>query len=270
LTEHAEHVADLADEAHDELQQLELDVLAKAGAAGLEAKIDDARAVLDECDDKIEAIESNLSSELAKRAQFTAGEDTYIKQSLEVLASALKHDNLQSINRYVRATHSPTDDRLVIELQHLQDRVDDVNENLSDVQVLHRKQLSKLSELESIRRNFKNARFDDVRSGFTNESLLVSVLGQFVQGLVEGSDVWQTIKRNQRYRDVGASPDFGSGALGGLGDILMEGAIDYAQRRQRSSRRSTWNLPRSRRSSGTAYRKPRGKRGGGFSTGGGF
>ena len=270
LTEHAEHVADIADDAHDKLQKLELEVLAKNGALELEAKIDDARAVLDECDDKIESIESQLSDELAKRAKFTAGEDTYIKQSLEVLASALNHDNLQSIERYVRATHSPTDDHLVMELQQLYNRVDDINDNLGDVQSLHRKQLSKLSELESVRRNFKNARFDDVRSGFTNESLLVSVLGQFVQGLVDGADVWQTIKKNQRYRDVGVSPDFGSGALGGLGDILIEGAIDYANRKQRSSRRSTWNLPRSRGSSRTTSRRPSRRRSGGFKTGGGF
>jgi len=106
----------------------------------------------------------------------------------------------------------------------------------------------------------------------------VSVLGKFVQGLINGSDVWNAIKRNQRYRNVGASPNFGTGALGGIGNILIEGAIngaingaiDYTKRRQRRGRRSTWNLPRSRRSNDSAYRKPRTKRNGGFSTGGGF
>ena len=270
LTEHAEQVADLADSAHDQLQSLELSMLKKLGVSALESDVDHAREALDECDDEIEALENQLSTELVKRAKFTSGQDTYIQQCLVTLTAALKHESLAGIHRYVSATHSPTDDRLVIELQHLQDRVDDVSENLSDVRSLHEKQRSKQSQLELVRRNFKNARFDDVRSGFTNESLLVSVLGQFVQGLVQGADVWQTIKRNQRYRNVGSSQDFGSGALGGLGDILLDGAIDYAQRRQRSSRRSTWNRPRSRQSTQSSFPKSRGKRRGGFSTGGGF
>ena len=271
LTEHAEQVADVAEKEHDALQKLELNALEAAGMVKLEAKIEAARHLLDEFDDEIESKEIDLNDSLAKRAEFTAGQDTYMRKSLNRLAEALKHQNLASIHRYVRATNSPTDDKLVIELQYLQDAVDDVNENLEDVRSLHSKQLTKLTELESVRRNFKNARYDDVRSGFSNQSLVVSVLGQFVQGLVDGTDVWQTIKRNQRYRNTGASPDFGSGALGGIGEILVDGAIDYATRRQRKSRNSSWNLPRSRRSNDTAYRRPRAKRSsGGFQTGGGF
>jgi len=270
LTEHAEQVADIAEQEHDVLQNLELSALKEAGVNQVESQIDSARDTLDGLDDKIEATEIDFNEALASRAKFNAGQDTYIKKSISTLASALEHSSLASIHRYVRATNSPNDDQLVIDLQYLQDSVDDVNENLQDVRRLYDKQLSKLTELESIRRNFKNSRFDDVRSGFSNQQLLVSVLGQFAQGLIEGSDLWQTIKRNQRYRSAGASPDFGSGSLGGIGEILVGEAIDYALRRQRKGRSSTWNLPRSRRGNDTAYRKPRSRRRGGFKTGGGF
>jgi len=270
LNEHAEFVAEQADQAHDVLQAIELNALEQAGANKTENQIEQAREVLDECDDNLEDIESQLNDELEKRASFTSAEDNYMQQALNVLSDALKHENLDVIHRYVRATHSPTDDQLVIQLQHLQDQEAGVHDNLADVRAMHHKQRLKLSELESIRRNFKNARFDDIRSGFTNKNLLVGVLGQFVQGLIEGSDVWRTIQRNQRYREMGASPDFGSDGLDGIGEILVGGVLDHVKRRQRKVRRSTWNRPRSRRSSGSVFRSPRSKRGGGFSTGGGF
>lgn len=267
LTEHAEHVADTADKAHEHLQELELAALEQAGANHLELKINEARAILDNCDDNIEQIETDLNTALEKRAKFTSGEDTYMLQSLDVLSEALTHDNLRSIHRYVRATHSPTDDRLVIQLQNIQDQVEDVNDNLSDIRTLHNQHLSKLTELESIRRNFKNSRYDDARSSFTNQNLLINLLNQCVQGLVNGKDVWRAIKRNQRYQSINASSDFGSG---GLSDILISETIDYTRRRSRGNRRSTWSIPSSRGSNRSAYRKSRNKRGGGFSTGGGF
>ena len=69
---------------------------------------------------------------------------------------------------------------------------------------------------------FKNSRFDDVRSGFGNQALIAGVLGQFIQGVVSGSDVWRVLKRNQRYRKVASSPTFGSGGLGDIADIFGE------------------------------------------------
>lgn len=273
LTEHAELVGDIAEAEHDALQALELTALDAAGVAELDLKIVQAHEVLDLCDDRIESIEGELTEVLAKRANFTSGDDAYIKKSLKILASSLEHQSLHAIHRYVLATYSPTDDQLVLELHEIQEQVEDVNDDLRDVRNLHANKLSKLTELEGIRRNFKSARYDDVRSGFSNESLLVGVLGQFVQGLVNGSDVWNTIKRNQRYRTVDSSPDFGSGALAEIGGILIGAALDEVQRgarRKRSTRRSSWNLPRSRSGGGSEYRKPRSKRGGGFKTGGGF
>jgi len=79
-------------------------------------------------------------------------------------------------------------------------------------------------------------------------------------------------------------PDFGSGSLGGLGDILGGGQIG----RHKRGRNSTWHIPRSRSrhggnrggfrfpSSGGGFKFPTGggsrggRSGGGFKTGGGF
>ena len=278
LTEHADRVADVADNEMMALQQLETDALAAAGRPAAETALADLRQQLDEFDDRIEANEQELNDALSTRASFNSGGDDYIQQCLARISSALEHQSLASIHRYVRQTHSPLDDKLVIELQNLEDSIASMQGDMSGVRKLHDNQINRLRELESVRQQFKNSRFDDVRSGFTNQDLISSVLAQFLQGVISGADVWGTIKRNQRYRNVGSSPDFGSGGLGDLADVLGDSGIDIgsilgrgSHSRRRRRRGSSWHIPKPRRNGG-GFQFPRstGRGGGGFKTGGGF
>ncbi len=271
LKEHAERVGDDADEQHMLLQKMELDALEAAGVKSLEAELEALRIQLDQHDDAIESIESALNQHLTNRAAFVAGEDQYIRACLERLSSSLEHQSLISIHSYVRATVSPTDDRLVMELQALEDGLSDVESDLADIRNLYDRKIDKLKELETVRRDFKNSRFDDVRSGFGNQALISNVLAQFLQGVVSGSDVWRVIKRNQRYRKVASAPDFGSGGLGEIADMIGGEIMRQGRRQRRSSRGSTWHWPQSR-GGGGGFKMPRGggNSGGGFKTGGGF
>lgn len=268
LQQHADSVARHADETVMELQQLELDALASAGVPALEEALTNLRTELDQQDDQLEASEQNLNDALEQRAAYVAGEDPHILECLNVLSTVLEQQDLRGVHRYVQVTHSPTDDQLLIELQEIQAQTAALKDSLSDVRRLHDNQLKRLRDIEEVRRDFKNSRFDDVRSGFGNESLLTSILAQFVQGVVTGSDVWRVIKRSQRYRNVGSIPDFGSGGLGNIGDVLGGGSLG----RQRRGRRSSWHWPKPRRGGG-GFNFPRGGgggSGGGFRTGGGF
>lgn len=285
LEQHAQQAVNVADEASMAVQQLELDALDQAGVNDLNQNVDSLREELDAFDDKLEQTEAELNQKLEQRAGFAAGQDEYLQGSLQRLSSALQHQDLNSVHRYVQATVSPTDDRLVLELQALDNQLDSVEDDLSDIRRMHDNKISRLKELENVRTNFKNSRFDDVRSGFGNKALLTGVLTQFLQGVASGSDVWQVIKRNQRYRNVGSIPDFGSGGLGrgragrtrvgrgSLGDIadILNGGVAGT----RTRRGSTWNWPKPRRGGG-GFRFPSGgggsRRGGGggFKTGGGF
>lgn len=279
LTEHADAVGDAADQEHMALQQLELDALERAGRPNLEVELESLREGLDKHDDSLEALEDQLNDALEQRAKFVAGEDAFIQRCLSRLTQAMDHENLASVHRYVRETVSPTDDQLVIELQNLDARLADTRGDLNDVRGLHDGKLSKLKDLERVRRNFKNARFDDVRSGFGNKALIASVLGQFLQGVVSGTDLWRVIQRNQRYRDIGSLPDFGSGGLGdifGGGTLGSPGRSGGRSRKRRSTRRgSSWHWPKPR-GGGGGFRLPRGGGrsggggGGGFTTGGRF
>ena len=259
LSEHAERVSDVANTEHQALQTLELEQLQSQGAKALEGELSDQRSELDQHDDELEKLENALNSKLQERLRFTAGEDDYIQRCITRFTQVLDHQNIRAIQNYVLATSSPTDDQLVIELQGVEERLQSLQGDLSHVRLLHDKKLNKLVDLEKVRRKFKNSRYDDVRSGFGNKAILASVLNEFLRGAVSGNDLWRTIKRNQRYRNTGSSPDFGSGGLGSLGNILGGGAIG----RRRSS---SWHIPRPR-GGGGGFKFPSG---GGFKTGGGF
>lgn len=277
LDEHADSVGNVADEALMALQQIELDALEQAGVKSLEAEVDDLRETLDKHDDSIEDLENSLNSKLEERAQFIAGEDPYIQRCIQQLSQALDHQDLFSIHRYVLATNSPTDDQLVLELRSVDDKLADLKDDLKNVRLLQSNKINKLKELQSVRRNFKNSRFDDVRSGFGNQSIIAGILGQFLSGVISSADLWQTIQRNQRYRDVGSLPDFGSGGIGSISDIFGSIARHRgtnrlgSRRRARRTRSPSWYSPKTRGGGFSFPGSGGGSRGGGgFTTGGGF
>jgi chromosome segregation ATPase len=268
LAAHAERVKSEADDEFMALQALEKKALAEAGVPAIQQRLDNARQTLDEQDDRIEEIERLLRDTIEQRARFASGSDEYTQQSLKCLSDAMAHKDVFEIDRYVRATLSPVDDELVRELHHFKDNYEDNEDDLADLRRAHAAKIGKLKELESVRHNFKNNRYDDIRSGFANEALIQSVLGQFLQGVVAGADVWRVIQRNQRHDDRGAQPDFGSGGISGR-----------SPSRHTANSNSTFTWPSSRNGSG-GFRLPGSGRssqrsggrngGGGFTTGGGF
>ena len=279
LAQHAEHVAEKADLAHEELQKIELETLQKAGKAKLESELEKHRDQLDQQDDSLEEKEDELNKMLNQRSDFIGGQDDYSKRCLSRLTRALDHRGIREIIRYTKQTASSLDDKLSRELQSLDDRTEFIDEDQRAMQRLHANNLKHLKELEKVRRQFKDARFDDLRSGFRNESLITNTLDQFMQGAVSGLELWRVIRRNQRHRKVAAMPNFGSGSLGEIADILGEELLRQGRRRQRRHG-STWNFPRPRRGRSGGFRFPsggglggglgRGGSGGGFKTGGGF
>ena len=274
LDEHADSVDKVADETLMALQQIELAALERAGVKSLEAEVDALRETLDKHDDTIEVLENSLNARLEERAQFMAGDDDYMQRCIQRLTQALDNQDLLTIHRYVLATNSPTDDQLVHDLRTVDDSLSDINDDLKSVRLLQNNKINKLKELELVRRNFKNSRFDDVRSGFGNKSLIAGMLGEFISGVISSADLWQTIQRNQRYRDTGSLPDFGSGGIGSISDIFGQsarrGTNRLGSRRPRRNRSSTWHQPKPR-GGGFSFPGSGGSRGGGgFKTGGGF
>ena len=256
---HAEAARKSADQALKKLTSIEI---ARAARAGLPALQDDhaqAQKVLDAIDDDIAKKEDKLNQLLQRRTQFAEAKDSYMEQSLQTLSSTLNNQNIVELNDTAHQTTTDQDNQVVRELADLREQNDDLEAELKDHRRLHEAKLNRLQQLENVRRQFKNRRFDDVRSGFGNEDLITAMISQFLNGLINSGELWRVLERHQRHQDVGAWPDFGSGGLGLPGQ----------------RQKSPWHFPSGRGNNG-GFRLPKsgGWRsrggGGGFRTGGGF
>jgi len=261
MLSHAETAQHVAEEEAETLVKLEQSMAQQRDLPKLQAELDGGEDELSAIDGSIEALEEELNAALGERADFANAKDSLSEKSLETLSTALERQSLLRLSDAVHQTRSSDDNLLVRELGELREQCEDLEEELKDHRQLHDAKLQRLKELESVRRRFKSNRYDDLRSGFGNGDIITSMLNQFINGMVNSRDLWRAIERNQRHRDVGAWPDFGSGGV---------------FRPNTRKHRSPWHTPGRHVGGrpGGGFRLPKtggfSSRGGAFKTGGGF
>ncbi len=266
LRGHAVRAREASEEVLSRLTDFEEKRAAETGLPALQAALQEAQNKVDALDDEIIEQEDTLNQLLAQRATYAEAKDRYMVEGLQAIHTAFASKNIRQLDAVTRETRNQQDDDIVRDLVELREQHRDLSEDLKEHRQLHESKLARLQQLEQVRRRFKQRRFDDLRSGFGNEEMIATMLSQFLNGLVNGGELWRTIERHQRHRDVGAWPDFGSGGLG------------LPNRRSRSP----WHLPQGRGGfgghipRGGGFRLPRSggfssrSGGGGFRTGGGF
>ena len=273
LHQHAESVREQADAFIVDLENLEKQALKKNGALKIQQSLGAAHKKVDKCDDSIRTAEEQLNALVQQRSDYLSGEDSFSQQAIQQLQDGLEHQNLTGLSQIVHATQSSKDDALLQDLYRFQETYQALQEDVQNLRLAHNTKLKRLKELEEVRRNFKRHRFDDMRSGFSNEAVIGAILGQFLEGIVNGSELWRVIQRNQQHRDVGAWPDYGSGGLGRKSSGSVFGDISMPRpRRSRARQNSPWHWPDS---GNGGFQLPRSRSGrpsskGGFKTGGGF
>jgi len=287
LRAHAERRQIEAEAELENLRDLEVQAATAQGVPELANQLANAEQQQDKVDATIDEAEANLGKLNEARAAFGAGNDLHIQKGLAVLAEALQNKDTRALLKRASATYDRSDDTLVDELLDLREAHEMIEDELEDHRRTQASQIARLKELEGVRRRFKSKRFDDLRSGFSDNNAVEAILGQFLRGLVGGNELWRVLERLQRHRDVGAWPDFGSGGFGrtrsrgrsptwhwpgnNRGGWRMPSGGGYRSRGGSFGRRGGFD----RRSGGFGRRsggfgRSGGSRGGGFKTGGGF
>lgn len=273
LAEHAEHAREASDAELDKLQDIEEFAASAGGVPEARAGLGALEEQQDKLDAEIAAAEVSLSELQQEQGRFTAGEDEFLLKALRVVSAAMERRDISELTLLARATLTPEDDAIVDELRHLRQQYDGLDEELRENRDLQRERLSRIQELERVRREFKRSRYDDLHSRFDKGAMIERMIGEVIAGVIRGSALWNTLRRYQRYVDAaGEWPDFGSGG------ILRPGGPRKRRKRQRPP---TWHwpgpasrpgpLPRPGRNGFRLPRPPKPPRGrGGFRTGGGF
>lgn len=263
LQAHAERVREAADAELENLQSLERAAAEAGGVVVAAANLANAERVQDEVDQEIAECEEKRHKLRSELGRFAVAEDEYTSQCLQLLSEAMGRKDVAQLMRLAASTLTPEDDAQVEELRRLRRADGQLESELKQHRVLLYAQQRRQQELENVRQKFKQSRYDDLRSSFDKGDLLVMMMRQVLGGALRGGTLWDAIRRQQQYRDVGGAwPDFGSG-----------GAVRHGRRRTAS--RPTWHWPGNtggaRRGGFRLPSAPRNNSSrGGFRTGGSF
>jgi chromosome segregation ATPase len=248
LREHAERVRRDADASFVELEAMEAAAADADGIPALRAAVEQADQALRSTDERIRQNEDTFNRLVQERAGYAAAEDEYFNRSIATLVTEFEREGIYSLRQQAEVTVTEEDDRITRKLAGIDAEKKQQQDAMEHHKQMHARQQERLQELQKVRRNFKRERFDDMHSAFDNTGLLAVIMNEFLRGVASSDDLWGTILNNQRYKQRRSNPDFGSGGFG------------------RS--RKVWRFPPSRRRG--ASRAGIGRRGGGFSTRGGF
>jgi len=217
LKAHADKSREKAKREYATLEEMEKQATDAEGAPALRKALEQAQAVGDQIDDRIQAEEERYKGIMEQRNKFAGGEDDDFQQSIEVLVQQLKREPIPALMRRAELTPIPDDNVIVRRLAELERSHDQAAQALQGAKQLHARHLDRLQQLEQVRRDYKRSRFDDIHSLFPDGRTIQVMLDNFLRGMTTANELWGTLRNQHRYRRVSADPTFGSGGFGGLG-----------------------------------------------------
>ena len=209
--EHAQRMRLQSDEDLAAVRALEQAAAEAAGVPQREDALADAAEALAAVDEKIDEHEAALDALVEKRAAFAAGDDDLSRRCNEIVRDALRGETMRRLRERATATPTPDDDAAVDQLTVVRADLPRVEEEAKRFRELHETNRDRAAKLEEIRKRFKESRYDAVSSEFVNGALIATLLTQLLAGALGVGDIWDALKKQQRYRNLGADPRFGSG-----------------------------------------------------------
>jgi hypothetical protein len=274
LREHAEAQNAAAEAQYQDLKDLDTAAREADGVPALEAQLEQQQSKLDAIDERIQASEVAHGELLARQADFATGDDEDTRKAVEYLAAEFRRDDLMELRREALATPFPDDDLIVSRMMERDDEGRQREASIQGLKEILEQYRKRLSDLESVRTEFKRNRYDRSGSSFSDGALVAMMLGNFVNGMLDRRTLWKVLQEQQRYRPRRSNPTFGSGGFGrgtvwggGAGDLRDLGDIIGGLGRGGFGR-GGWGGRSG--GGGGGFGGGGGGGGGGFRTGGGF
>jgi hypothetical protein len=209
--EHAKRMRALADEDVAAVRALETAAAAAAGVPERRRTLAAAADALAAQDKKIADKEAAVHSLVDKRAGFAAGQDDISRECTQLLSDALRGEQMRTLREHASRTPTPEDDAAVDQLTVIRTEMPRLQDEAKRYRALHDAHSDRTEKLEEIRKRFKEHRFDAVSSEFVNGALIGALLGQLLSGTLGVPDIWDALTKQQRQRNLGVDPGFGSG-----------------------------------------------------------
>ena len=277
LAEHVERVKEDASAALTKLEAAEHNALMEGGAVALETAANEKRAELDAVDQKIEAAETRHFETVAEHEAVLSGGKGPAAEAREILEDALRDASFPDLRLLAAETIELDDDRIVDRLVKL--RAEQMSFELDDRDLRRRPTRIKqdLRALETLRSEFKRARYDSPYARFKSSDVDRALSG-VLSGQLDVGRALRLLRKGLKQRQPRTPRGFGGqrrndtlGLPDAVGDVLLE-VLKQSSRGGWGSGRARPTKRRSPRiKTGSRSRKSGGrKKGGGFKSTGGF
>ncbi|MEM6414423.1 MAG: hypothetical protein AAF720_07175 [Pseudomonadota bacterium] len=267
LEEHCNRLERLVEGAASALATIEQNALNADGVNALRDEATQARNAIDAIDKEITSCEQEFDAIAESLENAVSGKEGPLHDAHKLLASALKNLTIPKLHEIATQTETPEDDAVVEELIDIKRERFELEEDQKSAIRQLRRHRKALSDLEHIRKQFKNARFDSPYSEFRGDHLMHSLLTEFATSTLSREAFWRRLQKSHRIRR-----DNGNDRFGGE---TWRGPIGFPQQGRNtgwpSSGHRSRSWPSNRRNRIT--RRPSHSRlpsQGGFKTGGGF
>jgi len=273
LDAHSKETRQGADTAKQVLETAERDAIETAGIVADEARTDEIRANIAATDEDIVSAETRHAALTEQHAKTLIGEGGPAKQARKVLERGLKSMSIPDLRQLAAETVTLDDDEIVDDLVELRTEEMSLELETERVSAAPTRIGEELGAFESLRRRFKESRFDS-DSALIKIALFDDALENLSSGRTSVSkalkQIHQSVKRRERRTRNGfggrhASGDFEVYDILG---VIAEEALRQGMGQMGRRRGGFGGFPK--RGRGTSRRSSSRKRGGGFKTGGGF
>lgn len=209
LREHAERQIENAKAAEAELDALETAAIDAAGGKPMREAMEAAQQKIDALDAEIVAMEDRRDEAARVLGELSQGGNPAFDSALSELATALGHEDIQTLLAEARRTRTGQDDTIVAQIDDARARAREEEAETRELNERLRTLASRRRELEDIQWEFKKQRFDDPRSSFREDRLVGDMLNDFLRGGISAASYWDQWRRSQNWS--AGSSDWGGG-----------------------------------------------------------
>jgi chromosome segregation ATPase len=211
LREHAEKQKQTAAEEAQRLREREARALDDPGYQARKQAVEKTRGELEAVDRELEQAEDVYDELLRKYSDLSSGADEFSRKAEELQAEEIRNESIASLYMEAKLTSGSEDDAIVVRIRDLQQEEKQVAGEINRIHGEEAGNQRSFQELEQLRRKFRDSGYDSGHSFFPGGFDLAGLLSRLARGGAGHGDVWEQLRREQRFRKPKTSRHFGGG-----------------------------------------------------------
>ncbi len=195
MAEHKLYLEKKSDALERTLNDVKDNVFEDQGVAKLQADYDAQRDALNKIDQEISELEKKHQAIIKSIEDYDSNGDAAYVEAIQTLKDLYARKSLRKLRRDAQITTTREDDHIVQKLFDLDDQIDDAEKRVSTYQKSLRQENWRLNEVQKVRSEFKERRYDNRQTVFRDGNMFSMLLDQFVSGVVTNPYFWASVGR---------------------------------------------------------------------------